>query len=523
MIIDVSLSRFKIHEYSEYRIMPGINAIIGPGGCGKTSIMEAIGWAVFGTLTGKKSNFISLDGGLAVHESFVKLSMMVDHDLIEIHKSIGGFSSLSLGGRMVADGEMVVRETVADLVGYKRLDVLFSGLIGITQGSLDAIFARSTSERVNVFSKILGIDKYRDFSDWLLKSSQELDIEAAAAKGSLSGLEVGKAERDAMALVQDEVQLEFDSFSRSVEDKTMSNFSLNKTLETLVGLRLRRKDAEVEIKHILDAEVDMGPIEVELSSISALLCPTCGGPIDAVESEILYHIYNKKREKYHDGREEILRLSGEILSDKKIVDHLESLDIEAKVLKSDATLIALREKQSVLRGKLEVLAASSDIKTRIENERAKLADMESSLAKISAIRSAARKLPALIAVDTTATVSELATEFVRMIYQNWTVTWNEDFSIDVRIGEMELSFTQLSKSQKGIASLSVILALAKLVSPMDFILLDEPFANMDAEQVAAVAGAIRSTGWFKQVILTTHRAEVEHIFDNVIEVDYDSR
>ena len=110
-----------------------------------------------------------------------------------------------------------------------------------------------------------------------------------------------------------------------------------------------------------------------------------------------------------------------------------------------------------------------------------------------------------------------------MIYQNWTVTWNEDFSIDVRVGEMELSFTQLSKSQKGIASLSVILALAKLTSPMDFILLDEPFANMDAEQVAAVAGAIRNTGWFKQVILTTHRAEVEHIFDNVIEVDYDSR
>ena len=520
MIVDVSLSRFKIHEYSKYRTMPGINAIIGPGGCGKTSIMEAIGWAVFGTLTGKKSNFMSLDGGLVAHESFVELAMIVDDSLTEIHKSIGGFSSLYIQYRMVAEGEMAVREAVADLVGYKRLDVLFSGLIGITQGSLDAIFARSTSERVKVFSRILGIDKYRDFSDWLLKSSQELDIKAAAVKGSLSGLEVGKVEQDAMALVQDEVQLEFDSFSRSVEDETILNSSLNKTSRILAGLRLGIKEAEDEIKHIPDAEVEMGPIEVELSSISALMCPTCGGPIDAVESEILYHIYNKKREKYHDGREEILRLSGEILSDKKIVGHLESLNIEARVLKSNATLAALRDKLAALRGKLEVLAASSDIKSRIENERTKLADMESSLAKISAIRSVARKLPALIAVDTTATVSELATEFVRMIYQNWTVTWNEDFSIDVRIGEMELSFTQLSKSQKGIASLSVILALAKLISPMDFILLDEPFANMDAEQVAAVAGAIRNTGWFKQVILTTHRgAEVEHIFDNVIEVE----
>ncbi|KKL18295.1 hypothetical protein LCGC14_2476960, partial [marine sediment metagenome] len=456
MIVDVSLSRFKIHEYSKYRTMPGINAIIGPGGCGKTSIMEAIGWAVFGTLTGKKSNFMSLDGGLVAHESFVELAMIVDDSLTEIHKSIGGFSSLYIQYRMVAEGEMAVREAVADLVGYKRLDVLFSGLIGITQGSLDAIFARSTSERVKVFSRILGIDKYRDFSDWLLKSSQELDIKAAAVKGSLSGLEVGKVEQDAMALVQDEVQLEFDSFSRSVEDETILNSSLNKTSRILAGLRLGIKEAEDEIKHIPDAEVEMGPIEVELSSISALMCPTCGGPIDAVESEILYHIYNKKREKYHDGREEILRLSGEILSDKKIVGHLESLNIEARVLKSNATLAALRDKLAALRGKLEVLAASSDIKSRIENERTKLADMESSLAKISAIRSVARKLPALIAVDTTATVSELATEFVRMIYQNWTVTWNEDFSIDVRIGEMELSFTQLSKSQKGIASLSVI-------------------------------------------------------------------
>lgn len=520
MIIDVSLSRFKIHDHSEYRLMPGINAIVGKGGCGKTSIMEAIGWTVFGAIPGKKSDFISMIEDVSPDGGSVELSAMVDYKLIEINKCLAGYASLYLNDRMIAEGEMAVRETIADLVGYKRMDVLFSGLIGITQGSLDGIFSRSTSERVKVFSKILGIDKYKLFSDWLLEFNHDLNVMTASAKAEHYFLVKDKAKADTVSVTRDDIVEQIKKTDAMIATRSEEASEASDKFEEY-NTALKEVDvSQNEIDKLKALTPNWDSLSFDMDALTKnRQCPTCNQVInDRLTAGRLKLKMQDEFEKLLDAKEKIHLHNLAIFKNTELVSRLGRANYGGKLNLYNLSIQKLSDKRNVLRGKLEAMSASTDVDARIKEKEAELLGLRAAVSRLDVIRAAARKLPALIAVDTTQTVSELATEFVTLIYQNWSIAWNEDFSINVRIGEMSLSFAQLSKSQKSIAALSVVLALAKSVSPMDFILLDEPFANMDSEQVAAVAGAIRSTGWFEQVILTTHRAEVEHIFDNVIEV-----
>lgn len=522
MIIDVELSDFKIHNDGKWSFAPGINAIVGPGGSGKTSIMEAIGWAVFGALPGKKADFVSIGASDTEYNGFVQLSALIGNDSIDVHKSFGGYSSLYLDDKMVAEGEMATREAVASLLDCKKLDTLFSNLIGITQGSLDHIFTRSTSERVKVFSKILNIDKYKGFSDWLLESSRDLDTKSQITRGELVILDQERARGEESESMYWDLHGKLAELSVEIVRRRDIVESVKKDLDFTNDLDIRILSAETEIDRLSGLLLDRDALICDLDALNEdAHCPTCGQEVD-----------NAKRAEIRQELSHRLDDSDEV--QKKISTREASLDFDRRLLfiwKPEviarrcaaelAKMALLLENESYLRGNMDALSSSHvvDAYKRILAKDAELAALEAASSKLDAIRATSRKLPALIAGEVTAAVTGLATEFVRAIYQNWSIVWNEDFSINVHIGEMTLSFSQLSKSQKSIAALSVVLALAKLVSPTRFVLLDEPFANMDGQQVALVSSAIRDTAWFEQVILTTHRLEVEHIFDNVIEVE----
>ena len=57
-ITEVELENIKSHVDSRFEFQPGKIAITGENGAGKTSIIEAIAWAIFDNLDYKKEEFI---------------------------------------------------------------------------------------------------------------------------------------------------------------------------------------------------------------------------------------------------------------------------------------------------------------------------------------------------------------------------------------------------------------------------------------------------------------------------------
>lgn len=517
MINKVGMSNFKNHVESEFEFEPGINAIVGPGGCGKTSIMEVIGWLVFGALPGKKSEVQRWDSGESANAG-------VEFNSCRIAKSFAPYARLfSLGSkdRLIAEGEMSVRETVAEMFSSKNLDFLFSGLIGITQGSIDNIFARSNSERIKHFSKIIGIDEYKKCADWLVSSSNHLIVSSAAAEGELERLIESIETYDQGRVSLDSLLGELETLDIiTLPEATEAWLSAKDILDAAMSITEGNEGALSEIR-VIDAKLSKGSAKQALASVAGNFCPECGQLMPEAQSQEMMEKYEQEFDEASKFLERKSHLEYEVELKKHILagfKELSSLREDANVAKSK--LSELNNQAHTLRGKVDAMkdALDSDPSSRLGNANKRVSSLKLATTKLKEVRDVCRKVPAIVSESTTQTVSDLATYFVKMIYENWSIEWDSDFSVSVDKGTMTLPFACLSKSERGIVSLSIILALAKEVSPVDFILLDEPFANMDSSQVVLVSNAIRSTGWFGQVILTTHRAEVEHVFDNVIEV-----
>ncbi|NBO65150.1 MAG: SMC family ATPase, partial [Acidobacteria bacterium] len=57
-ITRVELRNIKNHTDSTYTFQPGVVSICGPNGSGKTTILEAIAWALFDHLEYKREDFV---------------------------------------------------------------------------------------------------------------------------------------------------------------------------------------------------------------------------------------------------------------------------------------------------------------------------------------------------------------------------------------------------------------------------------------------------------------------------------
>ena len=63
-ILSIQLKNIKSHRDTELNFSPGINVLSGPNGVGKSTIFEAIGYAMFGvdaqSFVGNVERFISI-------------------------------------------------------------------------------------------------------------------------------------------------------------------------------------------------------------------------------------------------------------------------------------------------------------------------------------------------------------------------------------------------------------------------------------------------------------------------------
>ena len=81
MITRIKLNNWKSHLDSELLFSKGVNALIGIMGSGKTSVMQAIAFALFGTFSGVSSRRLALDD-LIMKKPHSKDSALVELEFV---------------------------------------------------------------------------------------------------------------------------------------------------------------------------------------------------------------------------------------------------------------------------------------------------------------------------------------------------------------------------------------------------------------------------------------------------------
>ena len=86
MITRIRLRNWKSHMESEFGFSKGMNAIVGIMGSGKTSIMQAISFSLFGTFPALQARRVGMD------ELIMKRPQLMNEAEVELGFAVGGKS-----------------------------------------------------------------------------------------------------------------------------------------------------------------------------------------------------------------------------------------------------------------------------------------------------------------------------------------------------------------------------------------------------------------------------------------------
>jgi exonuclease SbcC len=252
-ILSIHLKNIKSHRDTDLTFSPGINVLSGPNGVGKSTVFEAIGYALFGV---DAQDFVSnVDRFLTIGAKRGEISVTFiagDGDTYRVTRTVGTpatwrLAKENLGSFEVEDhaGIKETEERIRELLGLSKgrsLADQFMLVIGPFQSEfLGPFVLKQTTKRKEAFDVILGIDSWRKTFD----GTKEL---GSTIKSKLANLETeiaGKEERTArLPERQEELKtLVLEEEQKGNEQKEVT-VSLALVVELLQALEERKSGIE---------------------------------------------------------------------------------------------------------------------------------------------------------------------------------------------------------------------------------------------------------------------------------------
>jgi exonuclease SbcC len=141
----------------------GVIGIIGLNGVGKTTLVEAIGWAMFGHYAARTTKELIKREGASAHESCsVALDFELEGDRYSVVREMAGKNltpkaSLMVNGKLVTNNADEVSAVIQEKIGMDHLAFFTS--VFARQKELNALSVMKAAERKKLVLRMLGIER----------------------------------------------------------------------------------------------------------------------------------------------------------------------------------------------------------------------------------------------------------------------------------------------------------------------------------------------------------------------------
>jgi len=230
------LTNFRLHVDTRIDFETGLTGIIGPNGSGKTTILEAIAWALYGmpAVRGKRQDVRSL---AASGRAGVKVEL--DFDLAgHRYRVVRTLSSAELyldgASAPIANSTTAVTDLIRRRLGMSQQEFFHTYFTG--QKELGVMAAMGPAERAQFLSRVLGYEKLRG-AQTLVRERRNM------IRGEAAGLESGMPQSDVIARMLAETETRLKQAQKGAEGALAR---LKKADAALVKLRPRWAEAQKE-------------------------------------------------------------------------------------------------------------------------------------------------------------------------------------------------------------------------------------------------------------------------------------
>ncbi|MGI6367741.1 MAG: AAA family ATPase [Anaerolineae bacterium] len=413
IIRSLRLVNFKSYSEATIQFELGTNAIVGENGAGKSTILEAIGLALFDHVEAVRQSNLVREGqtsGLVA----VTFHSALDDRLYTVERQLGRSGTTryrvlddALDNRLLAESVSEVTQWLRLHLGLEssaRLDDLFRNTIGVPQGSTTAPFLLTAADRKRIFDPLLRVDEYqrswenlRETGRHLSDQRQQLDEEIARLEGTLAQLPSLQAEQTSLtqAITEHTTALETLSSTQSEilgrlgaydelatrlqmldQQRAQAATRLEATSRALTGAERavaeaveaaeRQAQAEAGYRNYLVAEQERTRLEGERSLRDALTLDL--ERLHAAEGRVQANLRNVER-----ALEQIAAAK---------LEHTTLEPLVAQQRELESSIAAARTEERILQ---EAQRQADLLSTELAAQQRRLAELELSLAKVPAL------------------------------------------------------------------------------------------------------------------------------------------
>jgi len=373
----LTLRNYRKYKNVDVEFPDGIIGIIGLNGVGKTTLIEAIGWVLFGHHAARTTKeLIKREGASANEACSVALEFELEGDGYKVVREMLGKNlvpraSLVINGKLITNNAEEVTEVVEDRIGMDYPSFFTS--VFARQKELNALSSMKAAERKKLVLRMLGIERIeksiqairedkrgkekliegikaaildkegRKKIEVLESEKNELD----KAKGRLLPV-IKEIEADKRAKEKEagEAKEELENATRKYEKYMELSNKLGERRSDLENTRKRREEKEKELEDLHDKKRRLGEIE---------------------RKEEEYFELKDKKDELERVREKYRRKKELMKSEKKTTEEIK---------RREERIRGLKEKEEGFRGIEDAFESQRQAKEKMEEQREKYQQKE---------------------------------------------------------------------------------------------------------------------------------------------------
>ena len=372
MITSVKLDNFLSHRHTELTFDNGVTVFIGGNGAGKSSIIDAMTFALFGETTRGRNEEVIRDGeNQAVTQIYFEVNGKKYQAVKKILKNNSPHQLLDSNSSPIATGTEKVSEEIKKIIG---MDYETLGIASIVpQGELSGIIQSSNGRKLrDLIDKVIGTGKYS-------AAGNELSEGITAFRDYL------REKYDNTDLDLDKIQQEINDAEQIISESKPQKEKLEKIAESfkekIKKLQEKKEELSVnyeKIMHLSDKESDVWKtVKREISSLAtnnqehSEIIQRCEESFSVIkEKSKTEDVLNSKNHKKKDVEQKIAEL------DQKLHTYEDHREIAGKIQFSDGECPICHTKDVTVDPEYQMEHINQELK-KIESEKTNLSNESS--------------------------------------------------------------------------------------------------------------------------------------------------
>lgn len=535
IIKKIGITNFgSIYGYKEFDFtkLKGMIKLTGPIGSGKTMILNAILFGLYGTLKDHKNPNL-----IAWNTKDYTVELWITSGKHDIYVSRSCYSEMIAkidGKDLQAPSKNDYQKILEEYYDVPKIAVEKMCIISFNQFS--SLASMNPFQTKCFLDDVFGFKTFTEYNDEVveerrdvIKRGTELTALINEATNQIESLNKKKENQQKKLVTSIDITGLDNRRNDLIEQGKLAKETHKQKVDNIVNQKKELQEKKSEFVDKRTEAATLGKQQKQMyEKFKSGKCPTCGHDIEKTKIDEYLHKMNDYAKEWHKWNDKVEEVSKEILLIDNKIDTMDKKynslisDIKSEIHSIDTKISTYNSNLKLMKDNFDTLISEAiDKKKRLEQESLDNEKEQGEWNDLSELFTKSLRYKLLDSMIPH--INSSISKYLNKLEQNYQVRFDQEFKCHIFIdNEKEISYKDLSTGQKKTLDICIIFGILQNVIAnvnLNILFLDELFSNMDSEMRDLMLSTFKESLSEGRTIFTVNHGEMrDEAFDHKIRV-----